>query len=91
MAFFYLFPAFTNGVQGFFRGMGNMSLTLIGTAIQTGLRVIFTYILSPSMGINGIAYSCAIGWSAMLLFAIPFYWRYRKKLITLESEMQNPA
>lgn len=91
MAFFYLFPAFTNGVQGFFRGMGNMSLTLIGTAIQTGLRVIFTYILSPSMGINGIAYSCAIGWSAMLLFAIPFYWRYRKKLITLESEMKNPA
>lgn len=80
MAFFYLFPAFTNGVQGFFRGMGNMSITLIGTAIQTGLRVIFTYILSPGMGINGIAYSCAIGWSAMLVFAIPYYWGYRKKL-----------
>lgn len=86
MAFFYLFPAFTNGIQGFFRGMGNMSLTLIGTAIQTGLRVIFTYILSPNMGINGIAYSCAIGWSAMLLFAIPFYWKYRKKLSPLPSE-----
>lgn len=80
MSFFYLFPAFTNGLQGFFRGMGNMHITLIGTAIQTGLRVIFTYILSPTMGINGIAYSCAIGWSGMLLFAIPYYWIYKNRI-----------
>ncbi|MEG0370102.1 MAG: MATE family efflux transporter, partial [Hungatella sp.] len=49
MAFFYLLPAFTNGMQGFFRGMGNMSITLLGTVIQTGLRVIFVYLLTPAM------------------------------------------
>ena len=42
MAFFYIFPAFTNGFQGFYRGMGMMKMTLLGTFIQTTLRVIFT-------------------------------------------------
>ncbi len=79
MAFFYLLPAFTNGVQGFFRGMGNMNITLIATFIQTSLRVVFTYLLSPSMGINGIAYSCVVGWVAMLIFAAPYYLKYRNK------------
>lgn len=79
MAFFYLLPAFTNGVQGFFRGVGNMNITLIATFIQTSLRVVFTYLLSPSMGINGIAYSCAVGWGAMLIFAAPYYLKYRNK------------
>lgn len=79
MAFFYLFPAFTNGMQGFFRGMGNMSITLVGTVVQTGLRVIFVYLLTPSMGIQGIAYACAIGWSVMLLVEIPYYFYFMKK------------
>ena len=79
MAFFYLFPAFTNGIQGFFRGMGNMSITLVGTVVQTGLRVTFVYLLTPSMGIQGVAYACAIGWSVMLLVEIPYYFWFMKK------------
>lgn len=80
MAVFYLFPAFTNGIQGYFRGMGNMNITLICTFIQTSLRVIFTWILAPSMGIYGIAFACAIGWSAMLLVEVPYYFRYKRRL-----------
>lgn len=79
MAWFYLFPAFTNGMQGFFRGMGNMTITLAGTAVQTGLRVIFVYLLTPSMGIEGVAYACAIGWSVMLLVEIPYYFYFWKR------------
>ncbi len=79
MAFFYIFPAFTNGFQGFYRGMGKMYTTLLGTFIQTTLRTIFTFILAPSLGIVGIAYSCAIGWSCMLLFEIPYYFVIRKR------------
>lgn len=81
MAFFYLFPAFTNGVQGFFRGMGRMKVTLLATFIQTSLRVIFTYILVPRVGIYGICFACAIGWSVMLLYEIPLYLANRKKLV----------
>jgi len=79
MAWFYLFPAFTNGIQGFFRGMGKMRITLIGTVIQTGLRVIFTWLLAPRLGIYGIAFACAIGWSFMLLFEVPYYFYYKKR------------
>ncbi len=80
MAFFYIFPAFTNGIQGFFRGMGDMKVTLISTFIQTSFRVIFTFILVPLYGIHGIAYACAIGWSLMLLFEVPYYFHSKKKL-----------
>lgn len=80
MAVFYLFPAFTNGIQGYFRGMGNMNITLICTFIQTSLRVIFTWILAPSMGIYGVAFACAIGWSVMLLVEVPYYFYYKRRL-----------
>ncbi|MDD3368511.1 MAG: MATE family efflux transporter [Lachnospiraceae bacterium] len=73
MAIFYLWPAMTNGVQGFFRGMGKMYTTILGTTLQTTLRTICTFILAPRFGIVGIAFSCVIGWSAMLLFEVPYY------------------
>ena len=75
MAFFYLFPAFTNGFQGFYRGMGKMYTTILGTAIQIGFRTIGTYILAPQMGIVGIAYACVVGWTLMLLFEVPYYFK----------------
>lgn len=80
MAIFYVMPAFTNGIQGFFRGMGNMSITLIGTIVQTSLRVIFSYILTPIVGISGVVYACAIGWGVMLIVEIPYYFWFMKKV-----------
>lgn len=71
MALFYLWPAATNGVQGFFRGMGRLKLTLLGTFIQTSLRVVVTVALAPEMGIKGIAFGCAVGWTVMLLVEVP--------------------
>lgn len=71
MAFFYLLPALSNGVQGFFRGMGNMRMTIVCTIIQTSLRVICTYLLTPILGIRGIAIACAAGWTAMIIYEIP--------------------
>ncbi len=74
MAFFYILPASTNGMQGYFRGRKNMKLTLLGTFIQTSLRVIFVYLLTPRYGIVGIPFACAIGWTVMLLVEIPCYF-----------------
>ncbi|MCC8027235.1 MAG: MATE family efflux transporter [Clostridium sp.] len=78
MALFYIFPAFTNGIQGFFRGMGNMGITLLGTFVQTAVRVSFVWLLAPVMGIQGVAYACALGWSVMLLVEIPYYRWYMR-------------
>ncbi len=77
MAFFYVLPAFTNGVQGYFRGMKNMKMTLLCTFIQTSLRVIFVYLLAPRYGIIGIPFACAIGWSVMLMVEVPCYFHAR--------------
>lgn len=78
MALFYLLPAMTNGVQGYFRGCGRMRVTLAATLIQTVLRVVFTFLLAPSLGLRGIACACAIGWSVMLLWEVPLYLRSRR-------------
>ncbi len=86
MAFFYLLPAFTNGIQGYFRGMGNMKITLMSTVIQISIRVIFVYILAPSMGMQGIAYACFAGWVAMLLTEVPYYFRYKRHNVLLQEK-----
>ena len=79
MAFFYIFPAFTNGIQGFFRGMGKMYTTIAGTFIQASIRVVFTTLLAPRMGMVGVAFACVVGWSCMLLFEVPYYFLTCKK------------
>lgn len=79
MALFYMLPAFTNGIQGFFRGMGNMKITLVSTVIQISFRVIFVYILVPRIGMEGVAYASLIGWILMLAYEVPYYFIYKKK------------
>ena len=75
MALFYLLPALTNGFQGFYRGMGRMKVTLLGTAVQVTLRVAGTWLLAPRLGLPGIAWACALGWCAMLAFEVPYSLR----------------
>lgn len=78
MAFLYMLPGMTNALQGFFRGMERMTVTLIGTVIQISIRVIVVFILVPIMGISGAAYACGAGWGIMLLYEVPYYLYCRK-------------
>ena len=75
MAFFYILPGITNGIQGYFRGMGEMKTTLTATFIQISIRALVVAVLVPRVGLNGAAWACAIGWSAMLCYT---FARYRK-------------
>lgn len=70
MAVFYILPGITNGIQGYFRGVQKMKITLVSTCIQITLRVVAVYCLTPICGMNGVAYACAIGWSVMILYQI---------------------
>lgn len=76
MAFFYLLPAFTNGLQGFFRGMGDMKITLVGTITQISLRVLFVFLFVPKVGMVGVAFASLLGWIGMLLVEFPYSRRY---------------
>ena len=79
MAIFYIWPAVTNGIQGYFRGIQKMKITLISTCIQISLRTIFVYTLVPKIGMNGAAYACAIGWTVMIGYQIVVYRKYGGK------------
>ncbi len=79
MAFFYIFPALTNGIQGYFRGRKQMKLTLLGTLIQIGVRVLLVSVLVPVIGLNGVAFASAGGWLVMLLAEVPYYFYTRKR------------
>lgn len=80
MAFFYILPGMTNGIQGFFRGMGEMKTTLAGTFIQISIRALVVAVLVPRVGLSGAALACAIGWSAMLVYAYVRYKAVQKKI-----------
>lgn len=80
MAFFYLWPAFTNGFQGFFRGVGKRRLTLASTIIQISFRVLFVYLLVPHLGVAGVAFASTIGWSIMLVYPYYCYRKIQKEL-----------
>ncbi len=82
MAFFYLIPALDNSFQGFYRGMGKMLTTMLGTLLQISVRTLGTALLAPRMGIEGVAFACGAGWLAMLLFEMPYFFiTCRKKAI----------
>ena len=53
MAFFYILPGLTNGIQGYFRGMGEMRTTLAATFIQISVRALAVGLLVPRVGLLG--------------------------------------
>ena len=86
MAFFYILPAMTNGMQGFFRGMGEMKTTLAATFIQISIRTLVVYGIVPRVGITGAAYACAIGWVCMLVFTTI---RYRAVISAYKKDLPD--
>lgn len=79
MALLYTMPAVTNGIQGFFRGLGIMRVTVIATSVQMATRVICVFLLAPRYGIAGVAIACGIGWLAMVVYEGPLLLLQVKK------------
>ena len=79
IGFFYWLPHLSNGLQGGYRGFGAMRASLLGSITQISVRVIVTLLTVPTMGITGVGLACVCGWSAMLLWGLPWlYWMRRK-------------
>lgn len=81
IAVMYILPAFTNAIQGFFRGIGDLKVTLLSSFTNMGGRVIaaIPMILLWNFGIEALPYSYLIGWIAMLLVEAPLMIRIYKK------------
>lgn len=82
ISFMYLLPAVTNGIQGFFRGMGEMKVTLLSSTINIGGRCISAapLILFFKMGITAVPWAQCIGWLLMLVVEVPILVKWWKHL-----------
>ncbi len=82
IAFLYLLPGLTNGIQGFFRGIGDMKVTLYSTFMNMLGRVAAVYILLrvAGLGFASLAWANLAGWAVMLLFEAPLLLRSLKEL-----------
>ena len=67
-AWFFIMPCILNAIQGYFRGMGRMTVVLFATLIQIGIRTFFVFRWVPVLGITGEAYACLTGWLFQLVF-----------------------
>lgn len=81
IAVMYILPALTNAIQGFFRGIGDLKVTLMSSFTNMGVRVVAAapMILLWNFGIEALPYSYLAGWIAMLLVETPLLVKiYRK-------------
>ena len=76
----YILPAFTNGIQGFFRGIGDLKITLISSLVNMTVRVIVAapLVFSLHLGIEALPYSYLAGWIGMLVVELPLLIRTYK-------------
>lgn len=81
IAFMYVVPAVTNGVQGYFRGMGDLKITLWSSLINMGVRVAACVLLVFyfNMGIVALPWAYLIGWAVMMLYELPFLIARRQR------------
>ena len=78
----YVMPGITNGIQGFFRGMGEMKVTLLSSTVNIATRCIGAAILIFGFGmhIEAVPWGQFIGWVCMLIVEVPILLRWWKKL-----------
>ena len=83
IAFMYVMPAATNTIQGFFRGIGDLKITLISTVLNMSARFLAAWLMIHVMhgGFDRLAWANFFGWVAMLALQIPLFtihWRKEK-------------
>ena len=78
VSLFYLMPALTNGIQGFFRGVGDLTVTLVSSLLNMAGRVAAAavFVLVWKMEIEALPYSYAFGWLLMLAYEFPALVRF---------------
>ena len=77
IAVMYILPAITNSLQGFFRGIGDLKVTLMSSFTNMTVRVIAAapMVLLWNFGIEALPYSYLAGWIAMLITEVPLLVR----------------
>ena len=80
IALMYILPSFTNGIQGFFRGIGDLKITLRSSLLNMAMRVAAAafLVLKMHLEIEALPWSYAVGWFAMLVYEVPALVKFLK-------------
>lgn len=81
VSLFYLMPSLTNGIQGGFRGLGDLKITLNSSTLNMAGRVATAavFVLLMKMDIEALPYSYVVGWILMLVYEAPMMVKYLRK------------
>ena len=87
IALMYVMPEATNIIQGFFRGLGDLKVTLISTILNMSARFLSAWVMIHIMhgGFDRLAWANFFGWVAMLAFQIPMIVCRWKKVFSEEE------
>ena len=74
IALMYVLPSCTNAIQGYFRGIGDLRITLVSSIMNMGVRfaACFLMVFYFHMGIEAVPWACMAGWVSMLACELPF-------------------
>lgn len=90
IAFMHFMPGFTNGIQGFFRGIGRLKVTLAASFINMGLRVgvsaLLVFVIGPRFSmlpafattdatLATLPWSYFAGWIGMFILELPLLFK----------------
>lgn len=76
---FYVFCYTGNTFAGYFDGCGKMIFTFLGSVSHIALRAVLSWIWIGEGGLASVAYATGIGWAAVNLFWMVYYFRGKKK------------
>lgn len=81
VSLFYLMPSLTNGIQGGFRGLGDLKITLNSSTLNMAGRVAAAavFVLLMKTDIEALPYSYVVGWILMLVYEAPMMVKYLRK------------
>lgn len=76
---FYILNFIGNAGVGFFRGIGKISVPVIGSTLHISIRVVLSYLLIGRMGLEAVAFATGSGWISVVLYQIVVYRKVRKQ------------
>lgn len=81
VALFYVLVGFLFMYYGFYRGIGNVQMSIVLTVISLGTRVILAYALAaiPGIGLVGIWWAIPIGWALADGVGYIVYRKYKRQ------------
>lgn len=91
IALMYVLPGVTNSLQGYFRGVGDLKVTLLSSLINMSCRyascLFFIHVLH--LGIRSAPFACLTGWLCMLIYEIPYLIIFRRKMNRETSDTEQ--